>query len=190
MEFLKNYFSKISPISPEAMELISTTVTLLTIPKKTLIVEQGKHNNYMYIIKSGLVKASSVDDGSEGCETTVSLWMENETFGDIMTYITGQKATKSYVALEDCVVYCFDIERFRALFATNHEVCNIGRLVVEDYIVRSKFEHYLQLKLSPKEKYDYIFKHRKSLINRVNGKDLASYLRITPETLSRIRKNN
>jgi CRP-like cAMP-binding protein len=190
MEFLKNYFSKLSPISYEALELIYTTVSEQIIPKKTLIVEQGKYNNNMYIIKSGIVKASSYDDGSEGCETTVSLWMENETFGDIMTYITGQKATKSYVALEDCVVYCFDIERFRALFATNHEVCNIGRLVVEDYIVRSKFEHYLQLKLSPKEKYDYIFKHRKSLINRVNGKDLASYLRITPETLSRIRKNN
>ena len=185
MDFLKNYFGTFLRLSPESLDLIFTTVTKEKIKKKELIVEQGKPNHYMYVIKKGLVKAYTEVDGDV---QVVSFWMENETFGDVSTYITGCCSTKSYVALEDLEVYKFDINKFRALFELSHEICNLGRLLIESYVMRSKFEQYFNQNNIPVDRYNYLKCNRKGLINRVKCKDLASYIQMSPETLSRIRK--
>lgn len=185
MEFLKNYFGTFLKLSPESLDLIFTTVTKEKIKKKQLIVEQGKPNHYMYVIKQGLVKAFINVDGED---VVLSLWMENETFGDVSTYITGCCSTKSYVALEDLEVYKFDIKKFRALFDSSHEICNLGRLLVENYVIRSKFEQYFNQNKTPMDRYNYLKANRKGLISRVKCKDLASYIQMSPETLSRVRK--
>lgn len=187
MEFISQYLQRISPLSNYSLSLILQTVSLEKIKRNTLIVEQGKHNKYMYVIRKGIAKAYV---GENGDNKTVSLWMENETFGDIYTYITGEVATKNYIALEDLIVYKFETEKFRALFDISYEICNLGRLLVEDFITRSRFECIIHSNATPKDKYDYLLQHRSNLLNRVKLKDLASYLSITPETLSRIRKAN
>jgi CRP-like cAMP-binding protein len=185
MEFITEYLQSIASLSSYSLNLVLQTITVEKIKRNTLLVEQGKHNKHMYVIKKGIVRAFVNENGED---KTISLWMENETFGDVYTYITGEVATKSYIAIEDLMVYKFDTEKFRALFDINHEICNLGRLFVENFIVRSKFECFFHSKASPKEKYQFLFENRKQLINRVKLKDLASYINITPETLSRIRK--
>jgi len=187
MEYITQYLQSIVPLCNYSLNLVLQTISIEKIKRNTLVVEQGKHNKYMYVIEKGLVRAFVNDNGNE---KTVSLWMENETFGDIYTYITGEVATKNYLALEDLIVYKFDSEKFRALFDINHEICNLGRLVVEDFITRSRFECFFHSNASPKEKYEYLLKHRPDLLKRVKLKDLASYINITAETLSRIRKAN
>ena len=185
MEFIAQYLRSITSLNSYSLSLVLQTITEEKIKRNTLVVEQGKHNKHMYVIKKGVVKAFVNENGED---KIISLWMENETFGDVYTYITGEVATKNYIAIEDLIVYKFDSEKFRALFDINHEICNLGRLFIEKFIVRSKFECYFHSKASPKEKYQFLFENRKQLINRVKLKDLASYINITPETLSRIRK--
>ena len=105
-----------------------------------------------------------------------------------MTYLTGDKATKSYIALENLIVYKFEIQQFRSFFDTNYQICNLGRILTEHYILRKKFEDQIYQIADLSERYKYFFQFHKQIIYRIKGKDLASYLRVTPETLSRIRK--
>lgn len=105
-----------------------------------------------------------------------------------MTYLTGDKATKSYIALENLIVYKFEIQQFRSFFDINYQICNLGRILTEHYILRKKFEDQIYQIIDPFERYKYLSEFRKQIIHRLKGKDLASYLRMTPETLSRIRK--
>jgi CRP-like cAMP-binding protein len=138
----------------------------------------------MYIVKTGVVRGYYYKDFQE---ITVSLWMENETFGDVTTYITNNPAIKSYQAIEDTELYRMDIQRFRSFFEVNHEICNLARIISERYILKSQFLSYCLIHLTAEEKYQLFLINKPGLINRVKIKHIASYLDITPETLSRIR---
>ena len=185
MEFIKNYLRAIVPLSDESMNLILSCVVEEQFAKNSVLLTQGCPNSYMYVIKEGLVKGFVESDGKEIC---LSFWGENETFGDVVTYLTGDKATKSYIALENLIVYKFEIQQFRSFFDTNYQICNLGRILTEHYILRKKFEDQIYQIIDPFERYKYLSEFRKQIIHRLKGKDLASYLRVTPETLSRIRK--
>ena len=186
MKTLFDFFDQFLVLSPEAKELISKTVDYQFFRKNTLILNVGVHNKYMYIIKKGIVRGFFNNDKEE---VTLSLWMENETFGDIATYITGSKATKSYEALEDLEVFTIEIAPFRALFEKNHEICNLGRIIVEQFVLKTeRLKNALRF-TCPEDKLKQFLANRPGLISRVKLKYIASYLNITPETLSRIRKS-
>ncbi len=170
-----DFFDQFLVLSPEAKELISETIDYQTFRKNTIILKKGIVRGFIHNDKE---------------EVTLSLWMENETFGDISTYITGAKTTKAYEALEDLEVYTVEIASFRALFEKNHEICNLGRIIVEQFVLKTeRLKNALRF-TCPEDKLKQFIVNRPGLISRVKLKYIASYLNITPETLSRIRKSN
>ncbi len=182
-----DFFDQFLILSAEAKELISETIDYQFFRKNTKILNVGMHNKFMYIIKKGVVRGYVNNDKEE--EVTLSLWMENETFGDVSTYITGSKTTKAYEALEDLEVFAIEIAPFRALFEKNHEVCNLGRIIVEQFVLKTeRLKNALRF-TCPEDKLKQFLANRPGLISRVKLKQIASYLNITPETLSRIRKS-
>lgn len=110
------------------------------------------------------------------------LWNENEVFGDVITYISLEPATKSYQVLEDSVLFKIDIARFRALFEINIEISNMARIMVERYILKQESEkNVTEIRLLSKD-FRYL---RPDLIYRVKSIHIASFLNMTPETFSR-----
>ncbi len=186
MQDLIDYFENCIPLSEESKDLILTTVELITINKNTIVVKEGEENKFMYIIKKGLVKAYYSKNGED---ITISLWMENDSFGDLVTYITGKPAVKSYITIEDTQAYKINTQKFRELFETSLEICNLGRLIAERYIVKTEFFKNALINKTVEEKYNFLIKHRPEIIKRVKLKDIASYLNMSPETLSRLRKD-
>lgn len=184
MVFVREYFAKYLYLTDNAMQLFSEVCEQIIVKKNTIIVQEGKPNPYMYIIKKGVVRGYISVNGEE---KTLSLWMENETFGDVITYLLDTPASKSYIALEDLILYRVNSREFRNLFDKSYELCNLGRLIVEDFIVRQNENKYFGNEISPIDKYRLFLYKRKALLLRVKQKYIASYLQITPETLSRVR---
>jgi CRP-like cAMP-binding protein len=184
MENVFIYFDQFVVLSPEARNLVLSTVDLIEIKKNTKILSVDSLNKYMYIIKKGLVRGYK---SKAGIEITLSLWMENETFGDVTTYITGNPVRKSYEAIEDLEVYRLNIAKFRALFQTNLEICNLGRVIIEQFILKTELIKDNLRANSAEQKMEFFLTNRPGLIDRVKLKHIASYLDIAPETLSRIK---
>lgn len=184
MEHFKNIISKYIQLSPEVFEIVSTTVSFEILSRNTLILEQGKPNKHIYLLKKGVVREFTVENN----DITKNFWVEDEFFGDIMTYITGDKSGFSYEAIEDVELYKIDIHEFRLLFKSHHEVCNLGRMLAEEYIVKTQHNAVFHTNVCPITKYKIFLEQHKFLINRVKLKHIASYLQISAETLSRIRK--
>lgn len=187
MNSIFEYFEQFMPLSTEAKALLATTVEYVEFPKNTKILEIGNHNKYMYIIKKGIARGYKIS--SSGNDITLSLWMENETFGDITTYILGQQLKKSYEALEDICAYSINIKLFRELFDINHEICNLGRLIVESFVLKTEFLKDSLRDSTAQERLQFFITHRPGLLSRVKLKYIASYLDISMETLSRIRQS-
>lgn len=185
MNGIFDYFEQFTLLSTEAKALIALTIDSVEFPKHTQIMLAGKHNKYMYVIKKGIVRGYIVTE--LGKDITMSLWMENEAFGDVSTYITGNSLQKSYEALEDVSVYRLNIKQFRELFEVNHEICNLGRLIVESFILKTEMLKDVLRNSTAQERLQLFIKHRSGLLSRVKLKYIASYLDISMETLSRIR---
>jgi CRP/FNR family transcriptional regulator, anaerobic regulatory protein len=187
MNYISVFFDQFILLSPEAKSMVMDTIEYKQIPKNTLILKAGNHNRYMYIIKKGVVRGFITNND---VELTMSLWMENETFGDAVTYIDGSKSIKSYDSLEDLEVFVVDIAKFRSLFDKSIEISNLGRIMIERFVLKTEtLKNSLRLP-SPQERFDFFLENRPGLIGRVKLKYIASYLSITPETLSRIRTSH
>lgn len=186
MENVLQQINKYISLSNHANELVLSCIDCVSVKKNSEIITIGRPNKYMYIVKRGVVRGYCYKDFQE---ITVSLWMENETFGDITTYLTTNPAIKSYQALEDTELYRLDIHRFRSFFKINHEICNLARIITEKYILKSQYLSNCLIHLTADEKYQLFLINKPGLIHRVRLKHIASYLDITPETLSRIRCN-
>lgn len=186
MKNVFEFFEQFMPLSTEAKALISLTVESVEFSKNTQILIEGNYNKHMYVIKKGIVRGYKITEN--GDDITVTLWMENETFGDITTYITDQSLKKSYEALEDVIAYMINIKQFRELFDINHEICNLGRLIVESFVIKTELLKDNLRDSSAQERLQFLITHRPGLISRVKLKYIASYLDISMETLSRIRQ--
>ena len=192
MNSIFDYFDKFLPISEEARKLVLSTVAVVNAPKGTVLVSQGKVNTDFYIIKKGVARGYYLQDG---IEVTSTLWKENEVFGDVITYISLEPATKSYQVLEDSVLYKLNISRFRALFEQNIEIANMARIMVEKYILKQEYEKKRFRYLSAYERFEIFITEHPDLINRVKSIHIASFLNMSPETFSRVhakwtRKNS
>jgi len=184
MQNLLIYFEKLTPLSAKSKEQILSTAKIVKFKKNTIIINEGTQNNNMYVIKKGLVKGYYFKNGEYKVST---IWKENDSFGDVLTYITENPATKSYIAIEDLEAYQIEIKKFRALFEESHEICNLGRLLVEQYIIKSEFFRKELLNKTAAEKYAFLIKSQPEIYKSCKLKDIASLLNICPETLSRLR---
>ncbi len=184
MKEVLNYFDQYLVLSTEAKELILSTIDFIKVRRGTHLITVGNINNYMYLIKKGVVRGYYFKEYNE---ITISLWMENEIFGDVTTYITRNSAIKSYQASEDLELYRINIVNFRALFDVSPEICKLGRIMAEKFIVKTEYLKNCLRDLTAEEKYQLFLIIRPSLINRVKLKQIASYIDIAPETLSRLR---
>lgn len=187
MDFLKYYFEQHLALSKDSFKLLCNCFEKLELKSNTLIMEEGKFHPYIYIIRKGVVRGFTLNDN--GVEDTKSFWFENETFGDVKSYIANLPVSKSYLALENMIVYRVDKLKLRELFYLNIELANLGRLIIEDFVFRSDIRQQILIETKPKEKYLKFCKLRKGIHTRVQLKYVASFLQISPETLSRIRSS-
>lgn len=184
MKDLLTYFEKFLPLSSTSRNLILQTSECIQFKKHEKIIYAGEQSKYIYILKSGLVRGYKILKGNE---ITTFIWMENEIFGDIITYISNERSQNTYEALEYVEVYRIDITKFKSLFISSHEICNLGRMMAESYIYKTETLKEILRHNCADEKFQLFLKHRPGLISRTKLKYIASFIAISPETLSRIR---
>lgn len=185
MNDLFTYFEKFLPLSCISRNLILQSSEYIQFKKQEKIIRAGELNKYIYILKSGLVRGYKIQKGNE---ITTYIWMENEIFGDINTYISNEHSQNTYEALENVEAYRIDISKFKSLFIISHEICNLGRLMAENYIYKTETLKEILRHNCADDKFQLFLKHRPGLISRTKLKYIASFIDISPETLSRIRK--
>jgi CRP-like cAMP-binding protein len=179
MESVFDFFDKYMPLSLEAQNIILNTFDEVHHKKGEIIITEGKLNPYLFVIKKGIVRGFIA---TEHGERTVTLWQENEPFGEI----NEQLAVRSYQVLEDSVMYRFNAKLFRKLFDTNLEIGTLGRLMLEKYFHKNEISKHQYDKLTVLQKYMLFVSERPGMIHRVKFIHIASYLNMSPETFSRI----
>ena len=186
MDILFRYFGQFIALSEEAQKILAGTAEIITVPKGKILILQGQVNLYSYLIAKGVARGYRVNLNDEVTDT---LWSEGQVFNDVTTFIANTQATKSYQILEESVLYRIDNQKLRALYQTNFEICNLGRIIMEEYIIRVEAARKRYHDLDAKQRYEQFLTDKPGLILRVKQKHIASFIGISPETFNRIHSS-
>ena len=178
------YLSKYIPITKEMEDVIIASGFIRSFKKGTLLLEEGKFSNECYFIIKGCVRSFHIKDGEE---KTTEFYTEEQA---VTPSAYGKRIPSGYYleCLEDTIsgVGTPDIET--ELYQKFPQLESLTRALVEA-IMAKQLDLMDDFKMSsPEVRYLNLLKTRPDLIQRVPQHQIASYLGIKPESLSRIRK--
>ncbi len=166
-------------------ELFEQAFTFLEIPKNFKLVDQGQVATELYFINKGVIRLYYTK-GDE--EITGFIFQENLFASSYDSFLRKVPSIQTLESLEPCELLVISYDRMQELYDTLPKINVLTRKVAEQRFINSQMILSSFLLDSPEERYRKFEAQHRDLLQRVPLKIIASYLGITPVSLSRIRK--
>ena len=171
-------------ISAELETAIFESTFIQSFEKGNILLKEGGISNDCYFVLKGCIRSYFLKDGEE---KTIEFYTEEQS---VMPSNYGTfKPSECYLeCLEDTVVSVGNPELEKVTFKKYPQLESLSRVIAETIMIKQQ-ESFIQYKIStPQERYANLLETRPTLLQRVPQHQIASYLGIKPESLSRIRK--
>ena len=183
---LIEYFNRMIPLDEKEIAFVKEIFKERRVKKRQFILQEGeicKHNTYVF---EGCFRMYLVDDN--GKEHNLQFAIENWWVGDIGSFFTDQPSKLNVEAIENSIILQAKKEDQLKLFTDYPKFNQIFRVLAENAMVSLQRRVLLNISSTAEERYiDFLERHPK-LFNRISNVQIASYLGVTPEFLSTIRK--
>lgn len=193
IDSFKSHLSNIVPIPEKEWARILGYLSTKRYKSKELIHPQGKAFDKIMFLYKGLARSYLINH--EGRDFTWSIHfndaasnIKNIFITDYASFIKSEPSALFFEALEDTEVIVINKNDINSLYSVSHYWANMGRIISESAYY---FTHHRTLSLlskSAKERYISLAKENPSFLRIVPQYYVASYLGITPQSLSRIKK--
>ena len=184
MTSLFQYFSKYNPLSKEAEQAIAEISSIVTIKKNKDLQPIGHTCKTIYSIKEGVARIYYFKDG---IDITESFFFENSIIARVESLFTGKPSRKAIQILEDAEIIAINANELFKLYDTFPEIERLFRKIFEAAYVDTVNRIEGMQFHSAEERYKALLSQAPNVLRRVPLKYVASYLGITPVSLSRIR---
>lgn len=184
-ERLNQFLQKFQAISDEERKEIAAKLIVRTFKKGSLIQEEGKIPKNCFFVLGGCVRQYQVVDG---VERTTEFYTDQHAAISSECYMNQAPSTFYLECLEDAILMVGEPEHDKKMIDEHPILQSIMMKVAEEEWLKSQNTLSTFKILSPEKRYTDFLQKRRDLINRVSSNQIASYLGITPESLSRIRK--
>ncbi|MBO0938178.1 Crp/Fnr family transcriptional regulator [Fibrella sp. HMF5335] len=154
--------------------------------KHAYLVRAGEYMPEMGLLAEGLMRHYFLQ--TDGTEITVEFARAGDLVGEYNNMLLNQPADHYVQALEPCLIMLAPIADLRLACDQYADLDHLSRLYTEQYLYRLIAQMSQYMTRRPEERYLYLLEHDPDLIQRVPQTILASYVGVTPVSLSRIRK--
>lgn len=156
----------------------------LTYRKGEHIVREGERNSSLYLVAQGIWRGHYLRDGVD-----ISLWFasEGDTLFSSWSYVADRPSLTSIEAMSDSTVFRISKQKMETFFASSIAFANIGRIIFERQFLDMENWMINGGAAQAKQRYLALLEQNPELLQHVPLKHIASYLMITPQSLSRIR---
>ncbi len=183
---LKN-ISKHIDLDKEEVSSFISLIIMKNVAKKTLLLKEGQVCKYISYVHSGALRAYCVD--KEGKEATIMFAVADWWVTDMFCFLNEKPAMMYIEAIEDSCIFQLSKENLEKLFYNVPKFERFFRILMQNAYTREQLRVIENLSLSAEERYDSFLLKYPHIASAVTQKQIASYLGITPEFLSAIRKN-
>lgn len=183
---LRSHLEKTGVLTDEEFALISRHFELKDFQKHQTLFESGMLVNHAYFVISGLLKLVYTDADAQ--EYIVSFAIEDWWESDFYAYFTQSRASMTLSCLEASTLYCLSLKNYHEL---STKVPNMARFFLQQAnmgFVGAQQRIISLLTTSARERYEQLRLQSPSLLQRVSKTQLASYLGVSRETLSRLHR--
>lgn len=186
LNHLKAYYKEIIPSFTEEMWVKMQEHAIVQQYKKSeLYISPGEQENYVTFISTGGFRYYSVVDEKEVvCEFV----FENNYLSEYESFLRRTPAKVFIQALEDSTVVKIHYLHVQECYNNYPLIERFGRLIAEKFLIDAIDRMNSLLSSSPEERYNRLAEEKPELLQRVPQYMIASYIGVTPEALSRIRR--
>lgn len=186
-ESFHRYINTIIQLSKEEIGFLEEIALCKKIRKNELVAENGKVCHKVWFTSEGYFRFYHID--LKGNEITSDFYFAPSFITSYTSFITGRPSFANVQAMNDMEVFEFSKKDLLNLYDKCPKLERLGRLIAESIAITSEEHLYLLLNQSAEMRYSRLLKKNPKYVNTIPLQYIASYLGITQETLSRIRKS-
>jgi CRP-like cAMP-binding protein len=187
MELLIKNIQRHVQLSENDRKLLSETFHSKKLKRKQFLLEAGDISKYTYFVKEGCLRTYYTD--KEGEEHVISFSIEDWWAGDISSFNSGEPSIFSIDALEDSEVLYTDKAGMDKLYERMPQLEKYFRIIFQNALA-AQFQRVTNTNsFTAEERYVAFQKKYPQFDRRIPQKYLASYLGITPEFLSKLKRH-
>ncbi|WP_295792669.1 Crp/Fnr family transcriptional regulator [Mucilaginibacter sp.] len=183
LQYFKNYF----PLNEEEEERLQVHFTERNVKRRGFILQQGEVCRHFTFVVSGCFKMYAVD--SKGNEHNLQFAAENDWITELDSFYSEKPAEVYIEAIEPSVILQIKRPDLIRLYTTEHKIDHNFRVIIENKFIELQKRVLQSISSTTEERYQYFLNQYPKLSQRIPNTQIASYLGITPEFLSKVRKN-
>ena len=184
MQSIQQYLSKFS-VSGSDWQMFVAKMEQVDVSKNAIVLKEGQIENYLYFIEYGVLRFYFE---KEEKEITFDFAFEGNFTSAYTSFITRQPNTYYIQALTKVSLWRINYEDLQGIYRISPNGQMVGRLAAEQLFMRKNKREASLLTETAEERYLNLLEEQPQLIQEIPLKYLSSYIGITPQALSRIRK--
>nr|WP_321235746.1 Crp/Fnr family transcriptional regulator [uncultured Psychroserpens sp.] len=186
-EQIKTYFNRYVEFEDAEIDAIYSKLEEKTFQKKTFLLKENTICKHNYFILKGVVRLFYLD--SNGHEKITQFAIDNWWITHMESFINQTPSTQYIQAIEDTTVLCLSKSNLEMLYHEHPKLERMFRLITEKMLIANLRKSDVFLQMKSKERYNVFVEMLPDFSQRVPQYMIASYLEMTPEYLSELRKH-
>ncbi|SDL38182.1 Crp/Fnr family transcriptional regulator [Kriegella aquimaris] len=185
MNEIRNFIENITPMNDADWQLFSSKLQEVNLKKNTPLLKIGEIEKHLSFITKGIVRLYIPKDEFD---LTFGFVFKNEFITAYDSLLTQSPSDYQIETLTETTLWTISYKDLQEVYETTNSGNIIGRKMAENmFLIKSKRELSL-LSKTAEERYLDLFSDRPKLLQQIPLKYIASYIGVTPQALSRIRK--
>jgi CRP-like cAMP-binding protein len=166
-------------------EIVELSDKEITIDRNEFLKVKGSIDTNLYYVESGSLRIFVLDDDEEH---TIRLGYKENLIVSLDSFLTGKPSDLYIQAIKKTVVKVVTKEQIDLLLK-NETNQNLWKKILENLVVQQMEREIDILTNSPKERYERVLKRSPQIFQEIPNRHIANYLRMSAETLSRLKKS-
>ncbi len=186
IDILIAHFRKSITLTDDEVEVVSEYFTLVKLKKKEILLFVGDHSSHMRFISEGCLRSYYMDGDAK--EHIIQFGIEDWWINDLYSYLTNTPSKQFIQAIENSTVLQIHKDKLNELYDNVPAIERFFRFKFENAYVSLQERMINTMSRTAEERYIEFRSKYRTIEQRVPQYMVASYLGITPEFLSSLRK--
>ena len=185
VEPLLNYFERLIPLNKEEKELVTQNFHSRLYRKRQYVLQEGNICTQLNFVVRGCLRMYKIDE--QGATHVLQFAVENYWINDLGSFHSEKPSELNIDALDDTMVLQINRNDLVSLYLQASKFDRIFRVLIENSFINLQKRLLQNISSTAEQRYQAFLDTYPHLVNRLSQTQIASFLGITPEFLSRLR---